>query len=70
MSSISFKTRLKGAQKGWSLLKKKSDKGLSGRRVQYIYVVLNMALTVAENDRTIQWNPCRPVTLRDTRPVA
>ena len=49
-----------------SLLKKKANGGLSGRRVQYIYVVLNMALTVAENDRTILWNPARPVK----KPVA
>lgn len=34
---------------------------LSGSRQKYIYTVLNMALTVATNDRTILWNPCSPI---------
>lgn len=34
---------------------------LSGSRQKYIYTVLNMALTMAANDRTILWNPCSPV---------
>ena len=44
-----------------SIIKGKLKSGLSGRRVQYIYTVLNMALTQAENDRTITWNPCKAV---------
>ena len=44
-----------------SIIKAKLKSGLSGRRVQYIYTVLNMALTQAENDRMILWNPCKAV---------
>ena len=44
-----------------SIIKSKLKAGLSGRRVQYIYTVLNMALTQAENDRMILWNPCKAV---------
>jgi len=44
-----------------SIIKAKLKNGLSGRRVQYIYTVLNMALTQAENDRAILWNPCKAV---------
>ena len=44
-----------------SIIKTKLKNGLSGRRVQYIYTVLNMALTQAENDRAILWNPCKAV---------
>ena len=44
-----------------SIIKAKLKAGLSGRRVQYIYTVLNMALTQAENDRMIFWNPCKAV---------
>ncbi len=44
-----------------NIIKAKLKNGLSGRRVQYIYTVLNMALTQAENDRTLLWNPCRAV---------
>lgn len=44
-----------------SIIKAKLKAGLSGRRVQYIYTVLNMALTQAENDRMIFWNPCNAV---------
>ena len=44
-----------------NMIKTKLKNGLSGRRVQYIYTVLNMALTQAENDRAILWNPCKAV---------
>ena len=44
-----------------NLLKAKRETKLSDRRVQYIFIVLNMALTQAENDRVIIWNPCRAV---------
>ena len=44
-----------------SIIKAKLNEGLSGRRVQYIYTVLNMALTQAENDRMLLWNPCKAV---------
>ncbi len=44
-----------------NMIKTKLKNGLSGRRVQYIYTVLNMALTQAENDRALLWNPCRAV---------
>ena len=44
-----------------NVIKTKLKARLSGRRVQYIYTVLNMALTQAENDRAILWNPCKAV---------
>ncbi len=44
-----------------SIIKAKLKGGLSGRRVQYIFTVLNMAMTQAENDRAILWNPCKAV---------
>lgn len=44
------------------LLTMKRNEGLSSRRIQYIYVVLNSALNQALKDREISWNPCSAIT--------
>ena len=43
------------------LLREKREAGFSDRRVQYIYVVVNMALNQALADRIIAHNPCSAI---------